>query len=53
MMGAARPATKVRMAHAAMMLVNLASRSGVLDKLCVIDEMSTTKNTDADLEVGE
>lgn len=31
--------------------VNLASRSGVLDKLSVTAEMSTTKCSDADLEV--
>lgn len=31
--------------------VNLASRSGVLDKLSVTAEMSTTKRSDADLEV--
>lgn len=52
MTGAARPAARVRMAHAAMMPVNLASRSGVLDKLSVTDEMSTTKHIDAVLEVG-
>lgn len=32
--------------------VNLASRSEVLDKLSVTAEMSTTKRSDAGLEVG-
>lgn len=58
MTGAAGPAAKVRTAHAARpgeergSPVNLASRSGVLDKLSVTAEMSTMEHSDTGLEVG-
>lgn len=50
---------KVRMPHAARpgeewgSPVNLASRSGVLDKLSVTAEMSTMEHTDARFKSGE
>lgn len=58
MTGAAGPAAKVSAAHAAHpgekqgSPVNLASRSGVLGKLSVTAEMSTTEHNHAVLEVG-
>lgn len=58
MTGAAGPTARVRTEHATRpgekqgSPVNLASRSGVLDKLSVTAEMSTTKRRDAGLEVG-
>lgn len=58
MMRAAGPAAEVRTAHAAHpgekwgSPVNLASRSGVLDKLTVTAEMSTKEHSGAVLEVG-